>query len=429
MKSPIRLVHITTVPETFIFLTGQVGEMTNRGFDVVAMSSPGAALRSFGQRERISTHAVEMPRRITPLRDLWAVGRIYRKLCRIRPHIVHAHTPKGGLLGMIAAWLAGVPVRIYHVHGLPYLTAAGLRRMLFKTTERISCALANRVLCVSPSIREVAVQDGLCPAAKIAVLGCGTINGVDATGQFDSARAAGLRGQTRRRWNIPQAAKVIGFVGRIVRDKGVIELVDAWEFLSVAYPDLHLLVVGPFEPQDPVPREVTDVLRNDPRIHLTGFQSDLPPLYASMDVVILPTYREGFPTVALETAAMALPLVATRVPGCLDGVRHGVTGTLVPPRNSQALADAIRSYLDDDGLRKRHGRAGRAWVLEDFRQDVVWDRALLRVPEAARGERSGEQRYCDIACCHALLMISVHFTQASIGSNFDRHTDDCFDSQ
>ena len=208
---------------------------------------------------------------------------------------------------------------------------------------------------------------------KIAVLGSGTINGVDATGQFNPSRFVATRAQTRNQLGIPEGASVVGFVGRIVRDKGIIELVQAWKSLSAVLPNLHLLVVGPFESHDPLPAVVSSALQNDPRIHLTGLLDDAAPLYAAMDLVVLPTYREGFPTVALEAAAMALPIVATRVPGCIDAVQDGSTGTLVPTRDPRALTDAIRTYLGDALLRQRHGEAARERVLRDFRPESVWE--------------------------------------------------------
>ena len=162
-------------------------------------------------------------------------------------------------------------------------------------------------------------------------------------------------------------------MGRVVRDKGLVELVEAWQTLRAERPELRLLVAGDFEPQDPLPPEVEKLLRTDPRVHLTGFVWDMPPLYTAMDVVVLPTYREGFGTVAIEAAAMELPMIATEVPGCVDAVQDGVTGTLVPPRDAATLTEAIRRYLLDPELRRRHGRAGREWVLREFRPEDVWE--------------------------------------------------------
>jgi glycosyltransferase involved in cell wall biosynthesis len=369
-----RLIHITTVPESLPFLTGQVGYMKAQGFDVQAISSPGEQLDHFAAAEGISAHAISMPRRITPLRDLVAVAQLWHCLQQSRPQIVHAHTPKGGLLGMASAWLARVPVRIYHMHGLPMMTATGLKRHLLKWAERLACMLAHQVLCVSRSVREVAVAEQLCPPEKIKVLRKGSINGVDALEQLNPAKLpAGTRGKVRARYGIPPEAMVAGFVGRVVRDKGLIELTQAWQMLREEFPGLHLLIVGPFESQDPLPADVVALLRGDPRIHLAGECGTMAPLYAAMDLLVLPTYREGFGLVAIEAAAMALPVVATCIPGCVDAVENGVTGMLVPVHEALALADALCRYLRDPELRCRHGAAGRLRVLRDFQQQPLWE--------------------------------------------------------
>lgn len=371
--APIRIVHVTTVPMSLRFLRGQIAHMQQRGFEVIAVSSPGPELERFGQEQGIEVIGIEMPRAITPLRDARALVELTRTLRRLRPAIVHAHTPKGGLLGMLSAKLAGIPVRVYHMRGLPMLTAQGARRALLSLTERVACRAAHQVISVSTSIKEIAVAEHLCPPMKIATLGAGSGNGVDAS-RFDPQRVApGTRVATRERYGIPSDALVIGFVGRLVQDKGVMELVDALQELFAAHPKLHLLLVGMLEERDAIPRRVRQEVESNPRIHWRGEDWDTPPLYAAMDLVALPTYREGFPNVPLEAAAMKLPIVATDIPGCRDAIVHETTGILIPPRDTQALAAALRRYIDDDSLRARHGEAARTRVLENFRQEVIWN--------------------------------------------------------
>jgi glycosyltransferase involved in cell wall biosynthesis len=266
-----------------------------------------------------------------------------------------------------------VPVRIYHVHGLPLTTATGLKRKLLCWTEWLSCYFSHQVLCVSRSVRDVAVKQRLCPAGKIKVLAQGSINGIDAQRRFNPQRLEAETGaQLRGRYGIPADARVLGFVGRIVRDKGLVELCAAWRELREQFADVHLLIAGPFESQDPVPPDVEHTLCTDNRIHLAGEVADMPALYSAVDVVLLPTYREGFPYVPLEAAAMGIPVVATRVPGCVEAVEDGVTGTLVSPRDAAALAEAVRRYLADADLRRRHGTAGRQRMLRDFQPETVW---------------------------------------------------------
>jgi lipopolysaccharide/colanic/teichoic acid biosynthesis glycosyltransferase len=409
------LLHVTTVPQSLGFLRGQVRCMKAKGIAVHVLSSPGASLERFETEQQVATHVVPMARRITPLRDLLALWRLRLVYRRIRPHIVHGHTPKGGLLSMLAAWWCGVPVRIYHVHGLPMMTANGLRRRLLRWSEKLACSFAQEVLCVSHSVRDVAVAECLCPPEKIHVLLDGSIDGVDAD-KFDPERfSMDKRREIREQYDIAPDAIVLGFVGRIVRDKGLIELAQAWQVIREAFPNVHLLLVGETEPQDPIPADVAELLHHDPRIHLAGVRHDMPPLYSAMDVVVLPTYREGFPVVPLEAAAMELPVIATRIPGCIDAVQDGVTGTLVPVRNAEALAAALRIYLRDPLLRPKHGLAGRARIQRSFQPQQMGEavfkeyQRLLARREETFYQRRGK-RLLDLALTiPALLVLSPLF--------------------
>jgi lipopolysaccharide/colanic/teichoic acid biosynthesis glycosyltransferase len=274
---------------------------------------------------------------------------------------------------MIAAAFAGVPARFYYVHGLPHETARGWKRTLLSWTERVSCFLAHRVHPVSESLSRLVVREKLCAPGRLFHMGPGTIDGVDAERRFAPDPQAATAGLTlREKHGIPPDAPVVGFVGRLVRDKGVHDLVEAWKLLRAEVPGVHMIVAGGFEPQDSVGPEATRVLQEDPRIHLLGHVDSMPPVYAAMDVLALPTYREGFPQTPLEAAAMEVPVVATRVTGCVDAVVHGVTGTLVPAQFPRALATALAAYLRDPELRRRHGAAARRRVLEKFRPREFW---------------------------------------------------------
>jgi glycosyltransferase involved in cell wall biosynthesis len=369
---PLRLLHVATVPQSLRFLCGHIAHAQRKGLEVHALASPGEMLDLFGKDMHVDVHPVEMSRRITPLRDLAALWRVVRVMRRVQPAIVDGHTPKGGLLAMMAASLCRVPVRIYHMYGLPMLTANGMKRRLLHWTERTACKLAHQVYCLSNSLRDVAIAEGLCPPEKITVLNHGNIDGVEAEARFNPSSVPAANGQAvRAKYGIPQDAQVAGFVGRIVRDKGLIELVRAWQTLREEFAGLHLLIAGPFESQDPIPADVESALRTDPRIHLAGVVEDMPSLYRAIDLLVLPTYREGFGTVLLEASAMELPVVATRIPGCIDAVRDGETGILVPAQDAAALAGAVGTYLRDAELRRRHGCNGRTRVLRDFHPEVM----------------------------------------------------------
>jgi glycosyltransferase involved in cell wall biosynthesis len=370
----VRLVHISTSPLFLNFLRGVLPELRQRGFEPSVICSPGELLESFVQETGVPGFGVEMSRRITPLRDLLALYRLVTLLRRVRPHIVHSHTPKGGLLGTMAARMCRVPVCIYHIHGLPHLSAFGVRRLVLLWSAKVACGLAHQVLSVGESIRRIALDERLCLPEKIQVLANGGWPGIDAEHRFQPKRfTEAAWQQLRADLEIPADAVVVGFVGRIVRDKGMQELAQAWQHLREDHPHLHLLLVGEYEEQDPVPAWVEQTFAGDPRVHITGWVSDAAPYYAIMHLLVLPSYREGFPNTPLEAAAMELPVVATRIPGNVDAVEDEVTGLLVPPRDAQALEQAIRRYLDCPELRQQHGKAGRERVLRLFRQEVIWE--------------------------------------------------------
>ena len=349
--------------------------MRQRGFEVRALSSPGPLLDSFSRSQKVRVAAVPLRRSIAPLHDLAAIWRVRRHLAEVRPDIVDAHTPKGGLVGMIASWLARVPVRIYHVHGLAFVTATGWKRAVMRLCERVSCMLAHRVLCVSPSVRELLVAEGICPSTKAKVLLNGSINGVDSIDQFNPDRFTGRdRIAARLAIGIPENALVLGYVGRITRDKGLDELIEAWRALRPQFPSLHLLVVGPKETRDPVSCSTSETLRLDARVHFVeGWAGDPSQYYAIMDVLAFPSRREGFGLVPLEASAMRVPVVATRITGCVDSVGEGISGLLVPACDPEALASAIATLLRDPELRGRMGRNGRRRALALFGQEAIWE--------------------------------------------------------
>lgn len=365
----VRILHITTVARTLGFIEGKVKFMHRRGF---SLYSAAGDISGRPRGWNIPLFRVEMPRRITPLRDILAVFRLMLIIEEIHPTIVEGHTPKGGLLAMIASTFSRVPIRVFHVHGLPHVASRGVRRFLLVLATRVSCLLAHRVLCVSNSMRQILVDEKLCSAVKVYVPGNGSTGGVDA-GKFNPARyGPTIRSETRRALGISNEAIVLLFAGRIVRDKGMVELVQAWQELRSRFPDLQLVVAGEPESQDPIPALTLESLSNDARIHLVGWWQDMPRLYSASDIAVLPTYREGFSNVLLEAAAMGLPSVATRVPGCTDAVVDGVTGTLVPPYDSAALAEAIGRYVTNAGLRRQHGAAGRVRTLRDFQPEAIY---------------------------------------------------------
>lgn len=390
-SKPKTIVHITTIPESlYVFFDGQFMYLQNSGFNVIAISSPGKWLDTFSKREQVQVFGLELTRKITPFKDILTIYRLCRLLHRLKPDIVHAHTPKGGLLGTVAAWLVRVPIRIYQIHGLPFMTASGLKKTILTATEIVACALANRVLCVSNSLMNFVVARNICAPQKIKTLVNGTINGINSKSKFNpDSFSAQQKSDIKAGYNLSPDSLVIGFVGRIVRDKGIIELCTAWKTLRDEFPNVELLLVGPFEKSTyPLPGDIMEFLQNDDRIHVTGMLLDTVPAYAVMDILVLPTHREGFGLAAIEASAMNIPVVATNIPGCVDAVSDGVTGTLVPPYDTEDLCTALRNYLLSPQLRHAHGTAGRKRALTEFSQEKMWEAVRDEYGALLQGERT-----------------------------------------
>jgi glycosyltransferase involved in cell wall biosynthesis len=369
----VHIVFVTTVPHTLGFLDGQVRFLKKRGWKIGAISSPAKELVDFGRQLEIQVFPVDMRRRFSPLGDIRAIWQMHGYLRRIRPNIVSALTPKAGLLAMICAVFTRTPIRIYHMLGLRYSTFKGVQRAFLWGCEWLTCHLAHRVICVGPSLYRYALSERVSPEKKIMVIHSGSISGVDAVCYFNPARfPEDARDVTRRQYDIPPGANVIGFVGRIVNDKGIKELIEAWELLRDRMIAVHLMIVGRIEDEDPIPRNILDIIRASPEIHQTGYVPDISLLYRAMDILVLPTYREGFPNTPLEGSAMELPVIVTRVVGCVDAVQEDLTGLIVPPKDSRALAEAIERYVHDPALRIKHGRAGRERVLMNFQPEPIW---------------------------------------------------------
>jgi len=369
----MKVIHVLTTPESLCFLKRQAAFIQSHGVEIHAVSSPGCELEFFGESEQVTTHAVRMTRTVSPLRDAIAVTQLFRIFRRERPNIVHTHTPKANLVATIAAWLAGVPCRIVHLHGLPHSTAMGFVRTILRWSTRVPSMLATDLFAVSQSVADMAVKDGLCSAGRIKVLGNGSSNGVDVN-QFFPAADENVR--RRRSLGLSESDLVIGFAGRLVRDKGVMDLYRSWEQLRDEFPNGYLVIAGQPELRDAVPTRILRCLERDPRVRMLGHCKDMPEFYACLDVFVLPSYREGLPKVILESAAMAVPTVAFRSVGCVDAIVDGVTGTLVAAGDCIALTDALRIYLNRPDLRRRHGISARERVLRDFRPEDVWQATL-----------------------------------------------------
>jgi glycosyltransferase involved in cell wall biosynthesis len=314
---------------------------------------------------------IPFAREIDPFRDLKGLLLLVWRFVELRPRAVNAGTPKAGLLGLIAAWITRVPVRIYQLHGLRLETATGWRRRLLRTTERIACACAHKVLCVSGSLRQRAVELGLGPAEKFILLGAGSCAGVDvarfAPSGNDSPEVLALRTQL----NIAPAAAVMGCIGRFTRDKGIIELLEAFKTVLADVPNAVLLLIGSFEDGDPLPASVRQTIEKSLNIRHVAWTDNPAPYLHLMDMVVLATYREGLPVVLLEAGAAEKPCVSTYTTGVTDVVVHGRTGLLSPVGDAEALATNMLTLIGDRDLAQEMGRNAREHVQTNFSRERV----------------------------------------------------------
>ena len=324
-------------------------------------------LYEVGRREGVPVYQLEVSREIDPLRDLVSMWRLFLVMRRVRPEIVNFGNPKTGLIGGLVSWLLGVPVRIYTLHGLRLETATGTKRRILRLTERLTMFCAHRVVAVSPSLRDRTLELGLVPAAKLVTLNHGSVNGVRPL-QADHDQVERLRLEL----GLPVGAVVFGFVGRFTRDKGIRELVEAFVRLQKVHSSATLLLVGDFEEGDPVDAQTRRQIQEAPGILWPGYTSDVTPYYGLMDVLVLPTYREGFPTVALEGASMGLPLITTDATGARDAVQDGVTGIQLEVGDVPGLHAAMERLLIDPGLRRQYGKNARVRVVREFSQGEIW---------------------------------------------------------
>lgn len=370
----IRLVYITTDPSTAHYLLrGQLAFMREAGFDVSVISSPGDDLERVASAEGVRTFAVPMRRAITPFADLAALIRLIRTLRSVRPDIVNASTPKAALLGIVAAAVCRVRLRIYTLRGLRSETTRGVTRMILELMERITSALAHQVVCVSGSLRDEYLRRRLARPAKLRILGRGSSNGIDVS-RFPAPPDAIER--VRRDLGLQPGVVTIGFVGRLVRDKGVAELVEAFDALRRRGFAARLVLIGRLERGDALPRQIVRRIEASPDITRLDHVDDPRPYYGVFDIVAFPSYREGFPNVPLEAAACSIPVVGFHATGTSDAVVDGVTGSLVPLGDTAALTEALYRYAQDAGLRREHGAAARRRVERDFSNRVIWGELL-----------------------------------------------------
>lgn len=350
------------------FIGDQFYYFSQKGYKLFVACSPSEDLAEQANKYGFEYLATPVNRSITPWQDIRTIHRLCRYIRANHIDVVEGHSPKGALLGMLAAWLCRVPKRIYFRHGLVYETTHGFKRAMLKWIDRITSCCATKVVCVSPSLMQQSLNDHLCPAAKQILLGNGTCGGIDTLTKYnpthiDSTKLAALRAK----YQIAENDFVIGYTGRLVRDKGIIELIQALDLLPQ---EMHakLLLAGMFEERDALPAEIQDRICHDPRIVFAGLiDTEMEYIYALMDVYVLASYREGFPIGVLEAQAMQIPVLTTTETGCIDSIIDGETGLYIthePANIAQQLVE-VRNH-------PKMGQNGRKWVTAHFDNRIIW---------------------------------------------------------
>jgi glycosyltransferase involved in cell wall biosynthesis len=355
-------------------LLNQMLYLVGQGYDVTAFSSPGPLIADV-EAAGIPHVPIPLTRKFSPLADLAALWRLSRTLRRGRFTVVHTHTPKAALLGQYAAALARVPVRVHTIHGLYFPGhMKPSRRWLYVLLERVTMIFSHMNLSQNPEDVPVVIREKVCPPERVRLLG----NGID-VGAFDpESHPPERRRATRASLGLSASDKVVGVVARFVAEKGYRELLQAAKMISGVMPEARFLFIGAVEPQkaDALNPAVIDEMGLGGVVKFLGHRDDVAELYAVMDVLALPSHREGFPRAPMEAASMGVPAVATNIRGCRQTVDDKVTGLLVPPRDPEALAAALLDLLRDDEKRTAFGRAAREKALAEFDERVVFRRVV-----------------------------------------------------
>ena len=377
-----KLIRITTVPLSLkVLLKGQLRFMASNGFDVKGVSSEGEELREVRENEGIAVEAITMSRKITPFQDLKSLWQMWNFLRKEKPQIVHTHTPKAGIIGMLAARLAGVPHRLHTVAGLPLMEATGTKRKILNFVEKLTYSSATRVYPNSKGLYDFILQNNFIQSNKLKIIANGSSNGID-TAFFSPDQVTEIERVTlREKLNIQPDDFVFVFVGRIVSDKGINELIKAFSELQAVENNepagIKLLLVGGLENDlDPLNPETLAEINQNKDIISVGFQQDVRSFFAIADALVFPSYREGFPNVVMQAGAMGLPSIVSDINGCNEIIIEGENGLIIPSKNVEKLKEKMLTLAKDKNLYTKLKGNSRRMIENRYEQSVVWN-ALL----------------------------------------------------
>ena len=375
------ILHVVNISFVLPYFIGeQFNYFSQAGYELHVACTPSLHLKNYAKEKNIQTLEIPITRQIRLFKDFYAIYKLIQYIKLNNIDIVIGHTPKGGLLAMLSAFITRKRVRIYFRHGLMYETSKGLKKYILILIEKLTGILANKVICVSQSVLNESNNKNLSRISKNILLANGTCNGVDTLNKFNINKIDTEQIiQLRKSLNIKSDDLILGYVGRMVKDKGIIELLDSWEILKYKYPRLKLLLVGPFEERDSISDTYKNIIQSDSAILYLGQSEETNIYYAIIDVFLLLSHREGFPTVVLEASSMGIPIVTTKCTGCIDSIIPGNTG-LFTDLNINSIVNNVSIYIDNSSLRKKHGENGRYFVINNFQQEIVWE-ALKNVIE------------------------------------------------
>lgn len=369
-----RLLVVTTVPETFLTILRDQPRFLGEFLDLRVATSPVAEFDRIGSEEGIPTHGVMMTRGIHPARDFLSIFRMLAVLLNVRPDIVHSYTPKAGLVTMLAAFICRVPIRVHTFTGLIFPTQSGLKRTLLVWTDRLICACSTHVVPEGEGVKNDLVRFAI-TKKQLEKIGHGNIAGVDTSHYCRLASdVEGDAARLRVRAGLADCDFVFVFVGRLNRDKGIKELISAFNSLQNKP---HLLLVGAEDHTAPIDVGTLEAIDRNPRIHKLGFQTDIRPALAASNVLVLPSYREGFPNSVLQAGAMELPVIATDVSGSNEVIEPEFNGWIVPPRQIGALERAMTAAMNKPKFElESMGKRARSRIKERFEREDHWNRML-----------------------------------------------------
>lgn len=371
-----KLIRITTVPISIEKLLENQPKYFSKFFDITIVSSDKSELEKLGKKQGVKTFCLPLTRKITPFKDIIAIFKLYFFLKRENPKIVHSHTPKAGFVGMTASFFAGVPIRMHTVAGLPLMERKFIKKKLLIFIEKLTYLFATNVYSNSKKLMEFILSKKFCSKRKIKTLANGSSNGID-TKYFSDNISLISKNKLLDTLKILKNDFVFCYVGRVVKDKGINELVSAFNELNLKNKNCKLIIVGKIENEtNPVSKSTMGIIKKNKNILLTGFKNDVRPYLSIGNCFVFPSYREGFPNVLMQAGAMDLPCIATNINGCNEIIQDNINGFLIPPKNIDALVKAMQKIMDKKLIIKL-SKNSRLMVKEKYDQKYFWKKLLI----------------------------------------------------